>query len=49
MGPSWTPAMFLTHLPYLIVAVSLIVFVRRTRKSVERMVSELEELDRRKP
>lgn len=49
MPDSWTPAMFATHIPYLVVAVALIVFARRTRRSVEQMVKRLEALDRRTP
>lgn len=40
---SWWPAMVATHVPYLIAAAALIVVVRRVRRLLERIASELEE------
>ena len=36
-------AMFATHLPYVVIALAIIIVARRTRRAVERLVTKLEE------
>jgi hypothetical protein len=42
------PAMVVTHLPYFIAAGVLVFGVRRTRRAVERMAGDFEEVVRRR-
>jgi hypothetical protein len=39
---SFIVAMFATHLPYMVIAAALIVVARRMRRTVNRLVDELE-------
>jgi len=48
MNDSLMPAMLLTHVPYLLIAIALLVAVRRTRRTIERAAADLEQVVRRR-